>query len=126
MPVHLGVVVPLVEVPPRGQLEVAEAQLARLAHLVGDRQVRVVHAGVQQDLDQGCSLLHAQAALGQELAGGDGIGQRQARIAGVEVLLADHVQLDRKSTRLNSSHVAISYAVFCLKKKKQVKNPVTK
>src|SRR5439155_25524458 len=27
---------------------------------------------------------------------------------------------DRKSTRLNSSHVAISYAVFCLKKKKDV------
>src|SRR5215510_15520211 len=30
---------------------------------------------------------------------------------------------DRKSTRLNSSHVAISYAVFCLKKKKK-KNKV--
>src|SRR5690625_6674009 len=29
--------------------------------------------------------------------------------------------LDRKSTRLNSSHVAISYAVFCLKKKKKRK-----
>src|SRR5690625_6692600 len=28
-------------------------------------------------------------------------------------------QKDRKSTRLNSSHVAISYAVFCLKKKKE-------
>src|SRR3989442_8691696 len=28
--------------------------------------------------------------------------------------------LDRKSTRLNSSHVRISYAVFCLKKKKDV------
>src|SRR5437868_8266745 len=27
-------------------------------------------------------------------------------------------QTDRKSTRLNSSHVSISYAVFCLKKKK--------
>src|SRR5437870_12768224 len=27
--------------------------------------------------------------------------------------------VDRKSTRLNSSHVAISYAVFCLKKKKK-------
>src|SRR5437868_11863578 len=27
---------------------------------------------------------------------------------------------DRKSTRLNSSHVSISYAVFCLKKKKQM------
>src|SRR5262245_65389433 len=29
---------------------------------------------------------------------------------------------DRKSTRLNSSHLGISYAVFCLKKKKQEKN----
>src|SRR5699024_3578269 len=28
--------------------------------------------------------------------------------------------LDRKSTRLNSSHVSISYAVFCLKKKKKI------
>src|SRR5437660_12661249 len=31
---------------------------------------------------------------------------------------------DRKSTRLNSSHVAISYAVFCLKKKTQIPNKV--
>src|SRR3712207_7414247 len=30
----------------------------------------------------------------------------------------DHLDLDRKSTRLNSSHANISYAVFCLKKKK--------
>src|SRR5699024_12529972 len=30
---------------------------------------------------------------------------------------------DRKSTRLNSSHVSISYAVFCLKKKTNAKNP---
>src|SRR5690625_6715731 len=29
------------------------------------------------------------------------------------------LHIDRKSTRLNSSHVAISYAVFCLKKKKK-------
>src|SRR5947209_16433758 len=28
-----------------------------------------------------------------------------------------HIRLDRKSTRLNSSHANISYAVFCLKKK---------
>src|SRR5437667_5254717 len=28
---------------------------------------------------------------------------------------------DRKSTRLNSSHITISYAVFCLKKKKETK-----
>src|SRR3989442_11245940 len=30
----------------------------------------------------------------------------------------DSIRIDRKSTRLNSSHVRISYAVFCLKKKK--------
>src|SRR5256885_8531399 len=31
-----------------------------------------------------------------------------------------HLYTDRKSTRLNSSHLVISYAVFCLKKKKPV------
>src|SRR5205085_9560255 len=33
-------------------------------------------------------------------------------------MLFDHLMQDRKSTRLNSSHSQISYAVFCLKKKK--------
>src|SRR3712207_8921153 len=33
---------------------------------------------------------------------------------------------DRKSTRLNSSHANISYAVFCLKKKKNKTRPITK
>src|SRR2546426_5879203 len=32
-----------------------------------------------------------------------------------------HTATDRKSTRLNSSHLVISYAVFCLKKKKKTK-----
>src|SRR5438034_9716799 len=32
------------------------------------------------------------------------------------------IEKDRKSTRLNSSHTVISYAVFCLKKKKKEKN----
>src|SRR5690606_41605412 len=41
--------------------------------------------------------------------GAQGRGLRLQRVPG----------LDRKSTRLNSSHVKISYAVFCLKKKKK-------
>src|SRR5207253_8752259 len=45
----------------------------------------------------------------------------QGLLGGITVLyklpLAVSVTQDRKSTRLNSSHVAISYAVFCLKKK---------
>src|SRR3712207_8447619 len=53
--------------------------------------------------------------------------QMRRRCAEVKRLLADHglaaefiaPRLDRKSTRLNSSHANISYAVFCLKKKKK-------
>src|SRR5690625_6136163 len=42
------------------------------------------------------------------------------------IIYAEDYKKDRKSTRLNSSHVAISYAVFCLKKKKiYYKNPAT-
>src|SRR3989442_5964987 len=35
-----------------------------------------------------------------------------------------HDERDRKSTRLNSSHVRISYAVFCLKKKKKTNSRI--
>src|SRR5690554_7773622 len=45
-----------------------------------------------------------------------GVAADGARWVGAALDLADRV--DRKSTRLNSSHVRISYAVFCLKKKK--------
>src|SRR5690554_7163600 len=43
-------------------------------------------------------------------------------LAGRVKALLRRVKSDRKSTRLNSSHVRISYAVFCLKKKKKKKN----
>src|SRR3712207_8442904 len=43
--------------------------------------------------------------------GGRGLARRSGGLRG-----------DRKSTRLNSSHANISYAVFCLKKKKKIKN----
>src|SRR5256885_12474583 len=46
-------------------------------------------------------------------------GEDQLVIGTVEVPLRDDVREDRKSTRLNSSHLVISYAVFCLKKKKK-------
>src|SRR5947199_2760714 len=39
---------------------------------------------------------------------------------------SDSDHQDRKSTRLNSSHLGISYAVFCLKKKKKKKNNTMK
>src|SRR2546422_4616843 len=38
-------------------------------------------------------------------------------VAGVDMAINEETDIDRKSTRLNSSHGYISYAVFCLKKK---------
>src|SRR3712207_8561162 len=57
----------------------------------------------------------------------DAIGEPQTERAaerrGVVVLpSAGDAEVDRKSTRLNSSHANISYAVFCLKKKKQTRH----
>src|SRR5690625_7345477 len=63
--------------------------------------------------------------------GGYDMGSRPRSITGVEavasILPLDAVHVhgaldgeDRKSTRLNSSHVAISYAVFCLNKNKYI------
>src|SRR5690606_40384622 len=43
---------------------------------------------------------------------------RKATGAGCGDDFSEHPRRDRKSTRLNSSHVKISYAVFCLKKKR--------
>src|SRR5690606_42052182 len=45
--------------------------------------------------------------------------QRQRAARAGHRLVGDGRDTDRKSTRLNSSHVKISYAVFCLKKKKK-------
>src|SRR5690349_23485299 len=64
------------------------------------------------------------AVLGGRDANGSGLGSRRGALGR---LSPHHLQrqeggasrADRKSTRLNSSHVEISYAVFCLKKKKK-------
>src|SRR5207253_9601096 len=53
-----------------------------------------------------------EAPFAQAVGAGEGV-----RLV-AEELVFEQVLVDRKSTRLNSSHVAISYAVFCLKKKK--------
>src|SRR3712207_7744165 len=58
-----------------------------------------------------CQICHDPHAAGV---------RSQLRAAGNGLCLACHVDaaaIDRKSTRLNSSHANISYAVFCLKKK---------
>src|SRR3989442_6219958 len=77
------------------------------------------HAGVETisaPLRGETSLIGAREQLkaGVEFLSSDALEGRQTGTPGAQKAAAF---LDRKSTRLNSSHVRISYAVFCLKKK---------
>src|SRR5699024_4045009 len=54
----------------------------------------------------------------------DSVIVRQLKEAGA-IIIGKHNTQDRKSTRLNSSHVSISYAVFCLKKKNKERHTHT-
>src|SRR5690606_40071101 len=77
-----------------------------LAELLGAEVAAHVHAGAEHD----ALSLHLLHSAGDEV------------LLELEVRDAVHEQAaDRKSTRLNSCHVKISYAVFCLKKKKKKK-----
>src|SRR5207253_8924118 len=70
-------------------------------------------------------MVRAPAGMIAEIGdkGSAGVGARAELLVKLKELLEDTraygARKDRKSTRLNSSHVAISYAVFCLKKKKK-------
>src|SRR5689334_24383698 len=63
----------------------------------------------------------ASARLKSAQAGYDMAKSRRAQLD-AKVAQMDQEIKDRKSTRLNSSHSSISYAVFCLKKKKKSHN----
>src|SRR2546426_5798591 len=64
--------------------------------------------------------------IAQRPANDVGLGRRNVQNAAAFLIdphpcvLVRMILQDRKSTRLNSSHLVISYAVFCLKKKKQI------
>src|SRR5690349_22540079 len=90
--------------PPRSTL-FPYTTLFRSQHLLVERQIS----------DQ----LPQLAVLVLELLQPPHLGRQQPVILLLPIKIS---RLDRKSTRLNSSHVEISYAVFCLKKKKKKKN----
>src|SRR2546426_8287821 len=80
---------------------------------------------VQGNQDLGNQELRRRGALlapNRRAASGHRSGERQRSARGPKThRRADRAgqRRDRKSTRLNSSHLVISYAVFCLKKKKK-------
>src|SRR5690554_7473944 len=71
-----------------------------------------------------CAVCHAQDGTGNQLVGAPNLTDEVWLYGGsskeIEFTLkhgrSGNMPADRKSTRLNSSHVRISYAVFCLKK----------
>src|SRR5699024_11689136 len=79
-----------------------------------------------EGIEEGLGVLDVLATGPVDGAGSSGgLGQASHQLVQVGRVLARNedalgvgaVHQDRKSTRLNSSHVSISYAVFCLKKK---------
>src|SRR2546426_4075585 len=88
--------------PPRSTLFPYTTLFRSLEFLVVAARVRLAQRGRDR-----VSGLLARVGARSDLAAPQGLGQRRE---------------DRKSTRLNSSHLVISYAVFCLKKKKKHHN----
>src|SRR5688572_31063060 len=62
------------------------------------------------------TLFRSEAMAASGIAYTGGTGEDYA-ITGRNAVVLESLEADRKSTRLNSSHSQISYAVFCLKKK---------
>src|SRR5690625_5940018 len=80
-----------------------------LAHAALSRGARVTLAAANVDLETPPGAERLDVGDAAELA--ETVAERLPEVDAL---------IDRKSTRLNSSHVAISYAVFCLKKKKYI------
>src|SRR5439155_9028053 len=118
--------------PARALLLASRMDLGRLIRFIKERETSVedVRRYVAR-LRRGAE--HETVAIGHgELGDRDrvllSIGERAGAVelapGGREGLLVRQLE-DRKSTRLNSSHVAISYAVFCLKKKNKINGAKT-
>src|SRR5438045_5508260 len=108
---------------------VLEATLAKAKQLNIKISAAVVDAGGRlvafQRMDNAiwASAYGSQGKAVASAAFGRTSGEMQARAdaptpRGIAAASGGEMIIDRKSTRLNSSHLGISYAVFCLKKKK--------
>src|SRR5690625_5340574 len=67
-----------------------------------------------------CTVMFGYVSLNPSITDSQSKSDSHAANSMVASISVSEISTDRKSTRLNSSHVAISYAVFCLKKKKHL------
>src|SRR3989454_2677941 len=79
-----------------------------------------------EGMENSTSLEHLQDVAPDELVASEAEASQRPVVRLVDLIISEGIlarssDIDRKSTRLNSSHLVISYAVFCLKKKKKKK-----
>src|SRR5215510_9575214 len=91
------------------------------AEFDGSKQIKATGAVTKLDWQNPHGWIHLTVTELCERTAPPGPPQPDAQEQPWDCRKPDSKEGDRKSTRLNSSHVAISYAVFCLKKKKKTK-----
>src|SRR2546430_5003092 len=97
--------------------DVCSSDLFDTTHLFGGGKLHVDRHGLQTLEFGGMRVASDATDLALQFAIARGIDVGEGRSDGHERLRVGDAARDRKSTRLNSSHSQISYAVFCLKKK---------
>src|SRR5438045_5421302 len=103
-------------VTPEERVVTVTCDEVRLTSVEGQFGIRPGHTPLVAALAAG-ELLYVAGGTTHRYAAGEGF----AEVSNDRVRVLVEEAKDRKSTRLNSSHLGISYAVFCLKKKKKTK-----
>src|SRR5690348_17555613 len=96
--------------PPRSTLFPYTTLFRSSEQMFSSLEIRIIRTGGRYTERMLGSIFGAAEQIWETLADGYGLEWRSM-----------HPDQDRKSTRLNSSHPSISYAVFCLKKKRSCK-----
>ena len=90
-------------------------------HSIGDNYERLRELAGEFEIPVWTASQANRSSLEEDIIDASKVSEDYSKVMTSDFVMSISRKVDRKSTRLNSSHVVISYAVFCLKKKKQKK-----